>query len=138
MISRQRARAYPQPSRLVKGVLFDVLCKAAALAATISIIQMFIHRRDRADWLSGDLAWGLGFLGAMAVYSLFGLLRHYHGRRTHCPLCHGTPFHEQPSQKSRDATKFPLLSYRTSTVVSLLFSGQYRCMYCGTPFRLKR
>jgi hypothetical protein len=44
----------------------------------------------------------------------------------------------QRSSKNRDATKWPGLGYRTSAVLSIFFTGRYNCMYCGTPFRLKK
>jgi hypothetical protein len=138
MISRQRARAYPVPSRLVKGVAYDVICKLSAVTAIVSLVNVFRHRSNPDDLFSGHLGWGVTFLASVLVYALFSVVRHYHGRRTRCPLCHGTLFHEQRSQKHKEATKFRFLNYHASTVLSLLLTGQCRCMYCGTAFRLKR
>jgi hypothetical protein len=106
--------------------------------AVISLVNVFRYRTNPDDLFSGHLGWGLGFLGSVMIYALFWSVRHYHGRKTRCPLCHGTPFHEQRSQKHKEATKFSFLTYRASTILSLVATGQYRCMYCGTAFRLKR
>ena len=34
--------------------------------------------------------------------------------------------------------KFGFMNYRASTVLSIVTRGRFNCMYCGTPFRLKK
>lgn len=138
MISRQRARPYPQPGRLVVGVVLDLVCKMFALTGIVAIGLTFYNARNLTDWSSGDPTWGIVFLGALVAYILCAACRYYHGKRTICSLCRGPVFHVQRSSKNRDATKWPGLGYRTSAVLSLFFTGRYNCMYCGTPFRLKK
>jgi len=138
MISRQRARPYPEPARLVVGVLIDLTCKALA-GLGLSALGLAVYRaKSLTDWTGQDQTWGLVFLAALAGYILFSAVRYYHGKRTICSLCRGPVFHVQNSSKNRDATKWPGLGYRTSVVLSLFFTGRYNCMYCGTPFRLKK
>ena len=138
MISRQRPRPHPQPLRLVVGILLDLTCKALAALGLTAIGVSIYHAKSLTDWSGQDPTWGLVFLSALAGYILFSVWRFYHGKRTVCSLCRGPVFHVQRSAKNRDATKWPGLGYRTSAVLSMLFTGRYRCMYCGTPFRLKK
>lgn len=138
MISRQRPRAYPQPSRLVAGILIDLLCKALAGLGLTAIGVSLYRAKSLTDWSHHDPAWALAFLGSLIGYLVMSTWRMYHGKRTLCSLCRGPVFHVQSSAKNCGATKWPGLGYRTSAVLSMLFTGQYRCMYCGTPFRIKK
>jgi len=138
MVSRQRARPHPQPGRLIVGVVLDLVCKLFALTGLVAIGLALSRARSLTDWSDADRTWGLIFLGALTAYILCAAWRSYHGRRTLCSLCRGPVFHVQTSSKSRHATKWPGLGYRTSVVLSLFFTGRYHCMYCGTPFRLKK
>ena len=138
MVSRQRARPHPQPGRLVVGIALDLVCKMFALTGLIALGLALGRARSLTDWSDADHSWGLLFLAALTAYILCAAWRSYHGRRTLCSLCRGPVFHVQRSAKSRHATKWPGLGYRTSIVLSLFFTGRYQCMYCGTPFRLKK
>lgn len=138
MISRQRARPYPQPGRLVAGVLLDLACKAFALTGLTALGMALTRAQSLTDWSGADRTWGWVFLAALGSYIACSACRYYHGKRTICSLCRGPVFHVQRSSKNRDATKWPGLGYRTSAVLSLFFLGRYNCMYCGTPFRLKK
>lgn len=138
MISRQRARPYPQPKRLVVGVVLDLVCKLFALAGLTCLGMALMRAPSLTDWSGADQTWGVLFLAALAGYILCSAWRYYHGKRTICSLCRGPVFHVQRSSKNRDATKWPGLGYRTSAVLSIFFTGRYNCMYCGTPFRLKK
>ena len=134
----ERARPFPQPGRLVVGVLLDVACKASALLALVAVVLFGRELVQKGELSVDDPLWGLVFLGAVVLYGVLAVVRYQQGRRTLCSLCRGPVFHEQRSSKSRNATKLPGLSHRTSIVLSLLFTGRYHCMYCGTPFRLKK
>ena len=136
-VSRQRARPYPRPGRLITGVLLEVACKGLSLWAVVALV-MIVRKADPEDIFQTDRFWAIQLLAAILLYVVFALFRYNHGRHTTCPLCHGTPFHASRAHKHRDATKWPLLGHRASTAFSLLLTGQYNCMYCGTPFRLRR
>ena len=138
MHSRQSARPYPQPARLVVGVGLDLACKGAAGLALGLVGVLASRSRSLTDWSGSDPRLGWALLGAVGAYVFFAIWRHYHGRRTICSLCRGSVFHVQHSVKHREATKWPGFGYRTSVVLSLFFTGRYNCMYCGTPFRLKK
>jgi len=138
MASRQRPRPHPQPGRLVVGVALDLTCKMFALGGLVAMGLIVWQADSLTDWSGGDPIWRVLLLAALAGYAMCAGWRHYHGRRTYCSLCRGPVFHVQSSSKHREATKWPGLGYRTSAVLSLFFTGEYRCMYCGTPFRLKK
>lgn len=137
-VSRQRARAHPQPGRLVLGVLLDLSCKISALTGVVALVK-FLLMRPSLEALSPEASfWGSVLVVCVLAYFVFALWRFFHARKTLCSLCRGSVFHAQKSVKSRDATKFPGLSYGGSVALSLVCTGRYRCMYCGTPFRLKK
>jgi hypothetical protein len=138
MNNRQRARSYPQPGRLVVGVGLDLACKAMAVTGMVALGLAIRSAPSLTDWSRGDATWGWMTLAALALYFLFSAWRFYHGKRTICSLCRGPVFHVQRSSKNRNATKWPGLGFRTSVVLSLFFTGRYNCMYCGTPFRLRK
>ncbi|MFN0125996.1 MAG: hypothetical protein ACKV19_04850 [Verrucomicrobiales bacterium] len=138
MTSRQRARPHPQPGRLVVGVVLDLACKLCTVIGLGALAMALTRAQSLTDWSGADRTWGLVFLIALASYIFLAGWRYYHGKRTLCSLCRGSVFHVQHSTKNRDATKWPGVGYRTSAVLSLFFTGRYNCMYCGTPFRLKK
>lgn len=138
MTSRQRPRPHPQPGRLVVGVVLDLACKLCALTGLGSIALALAGSQSLTDWSETDRTWGIVSLVALAGYIVCSAWRYYHGKRTLCSLCRGPVFHVQSSAKSRSATKWPGFGYRGSIALSLFFTGRYNCMYCGTPFRLKK
>ena len=136
--SRQSPRPHPHPGRIIVGVLLDLACKACAALVLASVGVMIWHSGSLTDWSNSEPLWiGLA-VGSLAAYVILSIWRHFHGKRVYCSLCRGPVFHSQRSAKHRDATKIPGLGYRSSIVLSLFFTGRYNCMYCGTPFRLKK
>lgn len=70
---------------------------------------------------------------AVARAFVFGL-----SRSLVCPLCHGTVMHEKRCQKHGQAARWSFLSYRATAAASVLCHFAFRCMYCGTAYRLKK
>ena len=89
-------------------------------------------------WLTGGREWGEYALACMALFVFGRLTAAWHTHRLNCPLCHGTVLHEKRCRKHRDARKLPLIGHRATAVLSLLCTGLFSCMYCGTQFRLKK
>ena len=79
--------------------------------------------------------WALGSLVALVGSLVVGIVL---SAMTKCALCHGTPLLGKSCRKHQLANKLPLLTYRASTILHLLFTGRFRCMFCSTPFRLGR
>jgi hypothetical protein len=125
----RRARGYHRPRRLLLVALLLVLAFAGAVGFIWGVAAMLLT--DVRDWGWLALA-GLGVfvLARIAVFVLASALS--------CPLCHGTVMHEKRCRKHEDAFRLGPLSYRASAVLSLLFTGSFRCMYCGTLWRLRR
>lgn len=87
---------------------------------------------------TNDRQWMVYAAGGLVLFIVFQIARYSNGLSTHCPLCHGTPLHEKRCHKHRLANRFLFFGHKTSTVLSILTRGKFNCMYCGTPFRLKK
>ncbi|MCB1210533.1 MAG: hypothetical protein KDK97_14480 [Verrucomicrobiales bacterium] len=46
--------------------------------------------------------------------------------------------HEKRCHKHSEAQRLPLMGYRGTVVLAVLFTLGFRCMYCGTPYRLRK
>ena len=56
--------------------------------------------------------------------------------QTYCPLCMTPVLMRKGCAKHRKARRF-LGSYRLRVALSVLFTGRFRCTYCGEPSVLK-
>ena len=81
---------------------------------------------------------GVHFLGCFGAYLLVRLVTFVHAMRLKCPLCHGPVLHQKRCHMHRNARRIAFLSYRVSTILDILGDGVFSCMYCGTPFRLRK
>jgi hypothetical protein len=125
----RRTRVHPTPFRIVWGALLLFIAFLAFLSFAWFTGELLL-KGDRAD---GYIA--LGSLGLFGLCRLFAFLNN---EKLHCTLCHGTVLHEKRCRKHADAVRIPGLSHRAATVASVLCTGGFRCMYCGTPYRLKK
>jgi len=82
--------------------------------------------------------WGVAFIGALGAFVLFRIIRGIMEVKITCPLCHGTVLKTQRCRKHRDAHRIFFLSFRKTMIVDLVTRLRFNCMYCGTPFRLRR
>jgi hypothetical protein len=87
-------------------------------------------------FIKADRPLGIFSLGALAVFVITRALAFFWSRQLTCPLCHGTILAERRCRKHEAARKLPLLSYRAAAVLGILFTLGFRCMYCGTAYRL--
>lgn len=125
----QRHRHYPRAAR--------VLIVALLLGISWAGIVLFLTSLG-IMWQSGEQVHGWFALGGLGLFALGRAAAFVLGRHLNCSLCHGPVLHEKNCHKHVDAFRILPLSYRNSTVVSLLGTGKFRCMYCGTPYRLRR
>lgn len=125
----RRARAFPRP---VRFIIVSLLLLIAFLGFTAFVGFAALLVLDGSRHLG---VWALAGFGAFAAARISAFVL---GRRLTCPLCHGTVLHAKSCRKHAEASKLPLLSHRASVVMTALGTGIFRCMYCGTPFRLKR
>ena len=80
--------------------------------------------------------YGLLFLMLALGFCLVFAIRWIHSRSVSCPLCHGKLLHGSKCHKHIDARRHSLFTYTSS--LDVVLSGKFICMYCGTPFRLRR
>jgi predicted RNA-binding Zn-ribbon protein involved in translation (DUF1610 family) len=55
--------------------------------------------------------------------------------KTYCPLCHTPVMSSKRCSRSRKARKF-LGSYKLQVALAVIFTGRFRCPYCGEPSTL--
>ncbi len=125
----RQARSYHRPGRLLLVAFLLLLAFIGFAALIIGIVQMLFSEASTWGWLA--LAGvGLFTVTRVAVFLLSASLT--------CPLCHGTVMHERRCRKHEKAFRLWPLSYRASAVLSLFTTASFRCMYCGTAYRLRR
>ena len=129
MSIRQRARQFQRPGRLVVMLFLAVVGAVLLLASVIVLGKMVVDR---------DTELGVLFLKLFGGYLVVRVTSYILALKVRCPLCHGPVFHEKRCTKHRDARKMGPLSYRLSTILDALGDGIFTCMYCGTPFRLRK
>jgi hypothetical protein len=125
----RRARRHPRAGAVLFG--------SCALFVAFIAFMGFAWKTGEM-LLTGDRQHGLWALGLLAVFGFARLLAFVNNDALTCSLCHGTILHEKRCRKHAEATRIPGLSHRAATVVAVLCTGSFRCMYCGTPYRLKK
>lgn len=125
----RRARQYPCPGRLFL-ISFLWILSSLTFLGFVGLVTVMLINEQRELGL-----WAIGVLGAFALMRLVVFIL---APGLHCTLCHGTVVHSRGCRKHDKGTKLPLLSHRASTALSVFFTGRFRCMYCGTPFRVWR
>lgn len=123
----RRSRAFHRPARmLIVSMLlmigFLAFCGFLGFAIALPITD--------------NRMFGIGSLACLAGFIITRLSAFVLSSHLHCGLCHGTVMSDNKCRKHVDAARIPPLSYRGTAVVSTLFSLSFRCMYCGTPYRL--
>ncbi len=106
-----------------------LLAYVGIAAFAVSVVQLF--------WLD-DKQYGIHALVGLGVFVTCRLTAFVLARSLTCPLCHGTVMHEKRCRKHAEAFRIPTLTYRFSAVLSILLTWGFRCMYCGTQYRLRR
>lgn len=125
----QKPRPFHNVTRLLTGVFYNLMCWAGIAGLIYSGYKY--NQTEEKQWMQYALV-------SLVVFLIFQVARYSNGMATHCPLCHGTPLYEKTCRKHRLANKFGFLNHRASTVLSIVTRGRFNCMYCGTPFRLKK
>lgn len=123
------ARHFPRAGRLL-GV-------ALLLALSWTGLVLFVGAGLQL-WRTDDSLWGWLALGGLGLIVLGRSMAFLLGGALHCSLCHGPVLHEKKCRKHADAFRLAPLSHRTSAALSLLLTGLFRCMYCGTAYRMKK
>ena len=125
----QRRRHFHRSKALYLAA-FMVLMSASGMGAFIFCTARMIA--------SGEQDWGLGALAGVAAFLVFKGLAATVTHSLNCQLCQGKVLRDRGCRKHRHATKLPLITHRLSAVLSIVFTGCFTCMYCGTPYRTKK
>jgi hypothetical protein len=123
----RRVRHFPRSWRLF---IIAVLMLAAFVGALVFLVGL------TGLLMTQDRYWGWLALCGLAWVALTRGIVFIFGDGLNCPLCHGAVMREQPCHKHAHAFRIWPLSHRTSAVISLLTTLSFRCMYCGTAYRL--
>ena len=123
----QRSRSYPRSLGLLCGAFSSLVLWISTGASVLSLVMIFSGEKD--PWSLISMISLAALLVSLVITLVISLTQH-------CPLCHGTPLHSRSCPKHRLAQKWPLLTYRATAVLKILTTFDFRCMYCGTPFRL--
>jgi hypothetical protein len=123
----QRPRSYPFSFQLLCGALSIFMLWISTVAAVVSLVMKYTGHHD--PWTVVSVVSLLSLIVSLALTLGISLTKK-------CPLCHGPPLHSRRCRKHRLAERWPLLTHRATVVLRILTSLSFRCMYCGTPFRL--
>ncbi|TDU81177.1 hypothetical protein EI77_00480 [Prosthecobacter fusiformis] len=125
----RKARHHPRAGRIL----------SVALLLGLSWVGLMLFLGGAmALWQAGGSLPGWIALAGLLFFTLGRAAAFVLSRHLNCTLCHGPVLQEKSCHKHSEAVRIPPLSYRSSTVLSLLTSAAFRCMYCGTPYRLKK
>ena len=123
----RRARSFHRSARAYAVSVLLMLAFVLFVAFLALGVLMFAR---------GDRSMGVWSLACMGGSGLARLLAFVWSRGLACPLCHGTVLAEKRCHKHVDAVKLPLLTHKAAVVLGILFTLGFRCMYCGTAYRL--
>lgn len=123
----RRSRAFHRPWRiwfvsLLLALSFVSFCGFIGLAAALPV--------------TGSRLIGVGSLLCLALFIASRLGAFVLSSHLHCGLCRGAVMSEKGCRKHVDAVRIRPLSHRATAVLSVLFTLSFKCMYCGTRFRL--
>lgn len=125
----RKSRGYNRPGRLFLVASLLLIAFVGFITFLVSCVQLF-----RTE----DAFWGWVGLVGLGTFASTRILVFILARSLTCSLCHGTVMHEKRCRKHADAFRLWPLTHRGSAVVSLICTWTFRCMYCGTPYRLKK
>lgn len=124
---QRRSHTFHRPWRIwIVSLLFVVFAVSFTAFLTAAIVLPITGQR----WI-GIAALACALVSVVSRFAAFVL-----SRDLHCGLCHGTVMSEKRCRKHTDAVRLRPLGYRATAVLSVLFTLSFRCMYCGTRFKL--
>lgn len=124
---RQRCRSYGKSMELFCGALSIFVLWISTIATIVSLVMHVTGHGQ--PWAVLSII-SLSTLVVSLIVSLAISLA------KKCPLCHGPPLHSRFCRKHRLADCWPPFTHRATVVLRILTTLTFRCMYCGTPFRL--
>jgi uncharacterized Zn-finger protein len=122
------ARHFPNSSSIWFGMILWIFHCAVVVTGIVALTLTFLVGKS----------YGIIFIGMAFAFAGIQMLRWGHSRSVSCPLCHGKVIHGSQCRKHREASRRRPFGYISSLFVDVALFGRFNCMYCGTPFRLKR
>ena len=122
------ARHFPKSSSIWLGMILWIFHGAVVVTGIVALTLTFLVGKS----------YGIIFIGMAFAFAGIQMLRWGHSRSVSCPLCHGKVIHGSQCRKHREASRRRPFGYISSLFVDVALFGRFNCMYCGTPFRLKR
>ena len=106
----------------VTALLICLKCLIAPLSATVLLYAFASHRENMV----------IVGLALVLVTVLLVVAQWIFAARTNCPLCVTPVMMSKGCAKHRNARRF-LGSHRLRVALGVLFTGGFRCPYCGEP-----
>jgi len=125
---------HTHPMSMAFGAIITLLLVIVLPAAIVSAALLFV-----SDQFPGTLPWVpkwlLAFPAALPVLAFLYLSFGLGGK---CRICGQRLFWPRHCRKNSKAHHFPLLGHIVPTALHMLTFKWFRCIYCGTPVRLKK
>lgn len=102
-----------------------LVCMKCIMAPLAVMIFLFGFLKHDDSWVIAGLALVFATLLVVVAQWIFAA-------RTNCPLCITPVLMPKGCAKHRSARRF-LGSHRLRVALSILFTGSFRCPYCGEP-----
>ena len=125
----RRARSFHRPWRLWWVSLLHFL-SWLSMAGFIGMVIAMVG--------TGERRYGVFSLILLFLFLVTRGLAFLFSRHLFCPLCMGRVMASVRCLKHAKAQRIRPLSYRATAVLAVIFTLGFRCMYCGTRFRLRR
>jgi hypothetical protein len=127
----RHARSFSRPGRLFEAMILGLFMFVTILSTPVLLGFLIFLDNETAQRNVG-----IGLLACLVVMVLSRVWLYWLGRRTHCQLCSGHLFHNKGCRPHSKAAKYPGFTYVGSMILDLFLRLSFRCMYCGTSFRI--
>jgi len=125
---------HTHPMSLAFGAIVTLMLMLVLPAAITSAALLFI-----SDQFPGSLPWVPKWLLAFPIaLPVFGFLYLSFGLNGKCRICGQRLFWPRHCRKNSKAHHAPGLGHIVPTALHMLTFKWFRCIYCGTPVRLKK
>ena len=126
------ARHYRHSLLLILATFLWLVSGLLLIGLLFSFVLMLAMGREQA----GDSAkLAAVFLGG---WVFLRVIRFLIARKVSCPLCHGHILQKKKCRMHQESRKLGPLSHRQTLQLDVATRAKFTCMFCGTPYRLRR
>jgi len=122
-----RTRSLPSSRPFNVAVFFSALYFIGLITSVTAVVMFFRHP---TPLIKDIILMGIGFCSGMWLVAFFKR------RAAHCPLCKGTPLINTGACPHSRARRLYPLNHGMTTILSIIATQKFRCMYCGSDFDL--